>query len=124
MKKFIRMIAVVTAVFAIITILGSCDIFGGEKEPIPDIDLNDLLGQWNRELSNGDETFIFYDTMKYTRMKLGDIEKGTFSISNHELTVVSSETKQPVIHIVRFSEDKNTMIWGDGPVTAEYKRVE
>ncbi len=121
MKRFIRILALILSIFVIIAAVGSCDLFG-KKEPIPDIVLEDLCGSWKRELSNGDEIYNFVDNMKYNRSKLGDIEKGTFTISGCELTVTSSETKKPVVHIVRFSEDKNTMIWGDGPVTAEYKR--
>ena len=121
MKRLLRTIALVIAVFTVIAVIGSCDLFG-EKEPIPDIVLEDLVGTWKRELSNGDETYLFTDNMKYVRSKLGDVEKGTFTISGCNLTVTSSETKKDVLHIVRFSEDKNTMIWGDGPVTAEYKR--
>lgn len=121
MKRFLRMIALVIAVFTVIAVIGSCDLFG-EKEPIPDIVLADLVGTWKRELANGDETYMFTDNMKYVRSKLGDVEKGTFSISGCNLTITSSETKKDVLHIVRFSDDKNTMTWGDGPVTAEYKR--
>ncbi len=121
MKNIIRIAAMLLGLIAVIAVVGSCDLFA-EKEPIPDIVLDDLVGKWKRELSNGDEIYNFYDNMNYNRSKLGDIEKGTFSISGSELTVTSSETKKPVTHIVRFSEDKNTMIWGDGPVTAEYKR--
>ena len=121
MKRIFKILAVLLGVFAIIAAVGGCDLFG-EKEPIPDIVLDDLVGTWKRELANGDEIYKFYDNMNYNRSKVGDIEKGTFSISGSELTVTSSETNKPVVHIVRFSEDKNTMIWGDGPVTAEYKR--
>ena len=127
-----RKLLVLTAIFMVLTLIftaGSCegafDALFGTPEPAPDIDPKDVVGTWTRELSGGTETFTFSDSMKYVHNKLGVTGMGTYTVSGNTITTTASENSRNVsTHIVRFSEDKNTMTWGEGSIQAVYTRVE
>ena len=127
MKRKFLIITAVFMVFAMVMALGSCDalsgLFGEPEPPAPDIDINDVYGTWEREISGGTEVYVFSENMRYTRTKLGATNMGTYSVSGNELTTTASENTRDVsVHIVRFSEDKNTMTWGEGSIKSEFTR--
>jgi len=114
-------------VIAMIFAVGSCEaldgLFGGEPEPLPDIDAKDVIGTWSRETGTGTDKYIFNENGSYTRNKAGSVSRGTYTVSGHEIFTQSSEnSKSSTSHIVRFSEDKNTMTWGEGAVQSVYTR--
>lgn len=120
MKKKILTITAVFMIFAMIFAISGCDLFG-EAESFPDIDPNDVIGTWVRNASTGTDTFIFNENGTFTRNKAGSVSRGTYTVSGHEIFTQSSENaKDSTSHIVRFSEDKYTMTWGDGAVKYEY----
>lgn len=126
MKRFISVLMAVVMVFTVVCALSGCDALDslfGEEEPAPDIDINDLYGTWSRELSTGTETYVFNTNMKFSHSKNGSGAMiGNYSVSGAEVTLTTKEDRDPSTHVVRFSEDKNTMIWGNGSVKSEFTR--
>ncbi len=131
MKRKLLVIAAIFMVFTLIFTAGSCEplealgeLFGG-SEPAPDIDPADVLGRWTREASFGRETYTFYDDGKYTHTKAGDASQGDYQISGNEITTRPYEnSKGTSTHITRFSDDKKTMTWGEGPVQNIFTKEE
>ncbi len=118
MKRTILRLTAIILTLAAVFALSGC--FGEEKEPLPDIVLEDLYGTWTRVSSSVSEKYTFSENMKYSRVRDGDYSNGTYSVSGSILTLKPDAVENPTDHTVEIKGD--TMIWGYSSIKSEFKR--
>ncbi len=123
MKKFLRIIAMALALFAVLGALSGCDLFGGNETPPPEVDLDDLVGTWVSERDGGTIRYTFTKDMRYTKDESGpsvsaSTSIGTYTLEDNILVTKSNLGGERTHEISEF--DGERMVWGKGAVTTEY----
>ena len=123
MKKFVRTLFAVIALFALVLTAVSCS---GEPAEKPDVKLEDLLGTWVYTKDSGEYIrYTFNENNRYTVKSTtggGAVNgMGDFVLEGNKIKLTPSEGTDKSTHeITKF--DGDTMVWGSGSLAREYKK--
>ena len=123
MKRILSILAAAAVMSLMLITFSGCF---GSSDPPPEVKIEDLYGIWTyTKEGSGIVTVTFHENNRYT---LKDTLKGTasnsmgdYSLDGNKITLTPSEGTDKSVHEIT-AFDGDTMVWGSGSFSREYKK--